>query len=129
MKKNKGFTLVELLAVLVILALIALIITPLVGNMIKESGEKVTAEQEKTIIRAAQKWALANSNSLSIVDGAVYNLSLQDLKNSAYYDDTSVINPSTGNEMNGCIVITYRASSQDYKYEYKEATCTTGPKS
>lgn len=127
--KNKGFTLVELLAVLVILAIIAMIVTPIVSGVIQDSGEKVYKEQVKTIIRSAQKWALANSNSLSTTDGAVYNLSLSDLKNSAYYDDVTVQNPDTKEEMNGCIIITYRESSQDYKYEYKEQTCTTGPKS
>lgn len=127
--KNKGFTLVELLAVLVILAIIALIVTPIVSGVIKDAGEKVYKEQEKTILRSAQKWALANSNSLSTTDGAVYNLSLSDLKNSAYYDNTTVINPDTKQEMNGCIKITYREASQDYKYEYVESTCTTGPNS
>ena len=43
MKKNKGFTLVELLAVIVILAVIALIATPVVLSMI-ESSRKGAAE-------------------------------------------------------------------------------------
>lgn len=125
--KNKGFTLIELLAVLVVLAIIALIVTPIVSGVIQDSGEKMYKEQEKTIIRAAQKWALANSNSLSTTDGAVYKLSLADLKNTAYYDNVKVTNPDTKKEMNGCIFITYQAASQDYKYEYKEQTCTSGP--
>jgi len=43
MRKNKGFTLVELLAVIVILAVIALIATPVVLSMI-ESSRKGAAE-------------------------------------------------------------------------------------
>ena len=43
MKRNKGFTLVELLAVIVILAVIALIATPVVLSMI-ESSRKGAAE-------------------------------------------------------------------------------------
>ena len=34
--KRKGFTLIELIAVLVILAILALIVTPLVMNIIRE---------------------------------------------------------------------------------------------
>ena len=36
-EKNKGFTLVELLAVIVILALIALIATPIILNVINDA--------------------------------------------------------------------------------------------
>ena len=36
MKKNKAFTLIELISVLVILAILALIVTPLVMNIIKK---------------------------------------------------------------------------------------------
>ena len=37
MKKNKAFTLIEIIAVLVILAILALIVTPLVMNIIKKA--------------------------------------------------------------------------------------------
>ena len=37
MKKKKGFTLIELIAVLVILAILALIVTPLVMSIIKKA--------------------------------------------------------------------------------------------
>lgn len=37
--KNRGFTLLELLAVIVILAIIALIATPLILNVIEKSKE------------------------------------------------------------------------------------------
>ena len=37
MKKKKGFTLIELIAVLVIMAIIALIVTPLVMNIIRKA--------------------------------------------------------------------------------------------
>ena len=42
MKKKKAFTLIELIAVLVILAIVALIVTPLVMSIIKKS--KVSAD-------------------------------------------------------------------------------------
>ena len=43
MKKKKGFTLIELIAVLVILAILALIVTPLVLNIIKKA--RVSADK------------------------------------------------------------------------------------
>ena len=38
--KNKGFTLVEILAVIVILAVISIITIPMIGNVIEESKQK-----------------------------------------------------------------------------------------
>ncbi len=46
MRGNKGFTLVELLAVLVILAIIALITTPIILGVIEES--RLSAAKDKT---------------------------------------------------------------------------------
>ena len=39
MKKRKGFTLIEVIAVLVILSIIFLIVTPLVMNIIRKSKD------------------------------------------------------------------------------------------
>ena len=39
--KNKGFTLVELLAVIVVLAIISIITIPMIGNVIEESKKKI----------------------------------------------------------------------------------------
>lgn len=49
MKKN-GFTLVELLAVLVIISIITLIATPNVINLMKQSREKKLVEEANTIV-------------------------------------------------------------------------------
>ena len=46
MRKKKGFTLIELIAVLVILAILALIVTPLVLNIIKKAR---TAADKRSI--------------------------------------------------------------------------------
>ena len=43
-EKNKGFTLVELLAVIVILALIALIATPIILNVINDAKKQAAKD-------------------------------------------------------------------------------------
>ena len=43
-KRNKGFTLVELLAVIVILALIALIATPIILNVINDAKKQAAKD-------------------------------------------------------------------------------------
>ena len=51
---KKGFTLVELLAVIVILGVIAVIIIPKVTNSLKESEEKTNLASINGLLKAAQ---------------------------------------------------------------------------
>lgn len=60
MKNEKGMTLVELLAVLVILGIIAAIAITLIGNVIENSRNKASANEALNIINAA-KMAYSNS--------------------------------------------------------------------
>lgn len=59
LKNQKGMTLVELLAVLVILGIIAAIAIPMIGNTIKDSKEKAILADAQTILSGA-KIAQAN---------------------------------------------------------------------
>ncbi|WP_275416656.1 type II secretion system protein [Fervidibacillus albus] len=59
MKNEKGMTLVELLAVLVILGIIAAIAVPMVGNIINDSKDKAILADAQMILSGA-KLAYAN---------------------------------------------------------------------
>ncbi|MEN0663489.1 type II secretion system protein [Caldifermentibacillus hisashii] len=61
LKNQKGMTLVELLAVLVILGIIAAIAIPMIGNMIENSQTKAAANEALNIIAGAK---LADSNGV-----------------------------------------------------------------
>ena len=54
MKSNKGFTLLELLAVIVVLAIIALIVTPFVTEAINEAKEGAARNTGYGIVSAAE---------------------------------------------------------------------------
>ena len=52
MKKNKGFTLIELWAVIVIMAVIALITTPIIIGIIEDSREQANRRSVDGLVRA-----------------------------------------------------------------------------
>ena len=58
LKKEGGFTLVELLGVIVILGLIVGISIPLIGNVIDGAEDDTEAAREELIIDAAQMYEL-----------------------------------------------------------------------
>ena len=61
--KNKGFTLVELLAVIVILAVISLITIPMIGNVIDESKKKALEVSANGLIEAARYYSIENDGT------------------------------------------------------------------
>lgn len=54
LKKEGGFTLVELLGVIVILGLIVAISIPLIGNVVEDSKKKTADAQDELVLDAAQ---------------------------------------------------------------------------
>ena len=69
-EKNKGFTLVELLAVIVILALIALIATPIILNVINDAKKQAAKDSAYGYMDAVEKYIVSSElEDTSIKDG------------------------------------------------------------
>ena len=69
-EKNKGFTLVELLAVIVILALIALIATPIILNVINDAKKQAAKDSAYGYMDAVEKYIVSSElEGKSIKDG------------------------------------------------------------
>lgn len=66
LKKEGGFTLVELLAVLAILALIVGIAIPMIRNVVTQAETSVDQSQEELIINAAQLYELEDGKNLPV---------------------------------------------------------------
>lgn len=65
MKKNKGFTLVELLAVIVILAIVSLIAVPSVNGLLRKSRTNMFCKKVESIEAAAKYYAQDNLSDLA----------------------------------------------------------------
>ena len=70
MNKKKGFTLVELLAVIVILALVALIATPIILNVINDAKKQAAKDSAYGYMDAVEKYIVSSElEDKSIQDG------------------------------------------------------------
>ena len=122
--KKKGFTLVELLAVIVILSLVLVIAVPSVNRYIKQSKEKAYNTQISTIIEAAQAYASANSGLLPRKEEFVVKITLGQLKSSGLIKE-EVKNPNDDKYFDDALTIEIKKKGETYTYDIVESTITT----
>lgn len=108
---KKGFTLVELLAIVVLLMTIILVSVPSFISTIKK-------DKEITYQSAIQDIILAAESFNSVNNGLITQVSVEDLKANGFLKGDKV-NPLDNSILNGCIYIV------DGEYIYKEEICTT----
>lgn len=120
---KKGFTLVELVVVIVILSLIALIVYPSINSVIRSSKEKAYNDQVAIIIKAAKQWGIDNPDLLPDYSGEdndkVY-ISLSDL--TKYLGEDSIIDPRNKKKiLAGVVEVSYSSGQYVYRYTEKES--------
>jgi type IV pilus assembly protein PilA len=116
MKDQRGLTLVELLAVIVILGIIAAIAVPSIGNVVQKSKEDAIKAEALQILNAARLYSIETS-----IPSAGIN---QDILEPKYLDSTDNFDEYSvkyvGNELlltgdgkNGSLVIKFKNASKD----------------
>lgn len=130
---KKGFTLVELLGVIVILGLIAMIAIPTINSALNSSRDKAYNEQVRTIEQSARTYMSENSLKLPRkTEGSTccikvdtlkqYGLlTSDDIKNPKYKKDSEEEDEKFEN-FDGNVIITF--TKNKYQYEYSNTTCT-----
>ena len=81
---KKGFTLVEMMAVIIILAIVATITFPIVSQSIEKNREKLYYSQLDEIKLNAEKWAYSNLDLLPTVEDEMITITLQNLKEGGF---------------------------------------------
>lgn len=122
MKKKNGFTLVELIAVVAILGLIALVVYPAIASVIRNSRESAYNDQVAVIEKAAKTWSLKHANILPD-DGSVYRLSVDTLVDEGYISNDEVKDPRHSSEnLKGNIEIKYDTAKKQFIFTYVDST-------
>ena len=145
MKLNyKGFTLVELLAVIAIMGMLAVIMVPTISGVIEENKENSKKNLENSIKSSARAYISDNRYEISLDDSSCDNnnnkrnitsigtgtnlkkitnseISVSILVNEGYLKSNfdEIINPKTNKPIKkeeSYIVVTYDCSSKDFKY-------------
>ncbi len=119
--KKQGFTLVELLAAIVIMGVIALIVFPSVSSYITKSRNKSYNIQVDLLEKAAKKWVVEHNQELSKLDEYHLNninLTITTLKREEYIEDSYITNPKTRKIMSGCVVANYNGNDNQYEFKY-----------
>ena len=112
---KKGFTLIEVLAIIVILGIIASIIGVSVSGTLDSSKKKSYQQQVHNIEKAASMWAVENIQLLPST--GTCTISIEDLYSSGYLPNVPK-NPVTNGEMSGKVEVYYYAEKNQYTYTY-----------
>lgn len=112
---KKAFTLVELIAVMILLGVLGLIATITISNELKENKESLYNVQIDNIRRSAQNWASNNVFELPEKDGEFIIITLGQLKSEGLSDN--VINPKTNEPFSDNLQIKITLDEKTYVYE------------
>ena len=145
MKKNlnnKGFTLIEVLAVIVILSILMAIMVPSVGNIMKKNKEDNYQNLKDSIISAAKiyisdnryqitvgncddsnKADIESINNVTLTDSKITIQTLATAGNLKTTSDGKILNPKDKTSLNlgnSYVVVKYQCDKKDYEYQLKE---------
>ena len=118
--KNKGFTLVELLSIIVLLGIISLIVYPTITKSLEKARNNAYNTQIAEIKTMAKNWATKNMDKLDEYHLNNTYITFSVLKNEGYMRKGNVDNPNTKEKMVGCIEIAYNTDNNSYSYELEE---------
>ena len=117
--KKKGFTLVELLGVIVILGIIATITVPLIQRTIVENTEKAYNDQVTSFEKAAKNYVASDVYNMTSCQTRICTVSLKELQEKGYLPSGDIVNPITDKnfDMENVVDITYDGSTFSYNYD------------
>lgn len=111
LKNEKGLTLVELLAVIVILGIIAAIAIPSIGNIIQNSREKAVIADALNTLSAAELYFtaedIADGGTVSLVAGSNGEPPLV----GTYLDDSGSLETATVTKVSGGNTIVFKGAA------------------
>lgn len=141
MKKidNKGFTLVEVIASVVILGILLIVLVPNVSNLLKKSGDNAYQNLKQSIIVSCKKFVNDNRydiildddgtnvtkiNNIDLVDGKVLISDLLELGYLSPTSDQYIVDPRDRDKKlvlnESYIIVSFDVEKRDYLFDLKD---------
>lgn len=123
--KHRGFTLVELLAVLVLVSAIVLIAVPSIVNYINENKEDISVVTQEIIYSGAKLYVESKPNEYIPEVGKTFCVSLQSIVD-ANYLSSPILDSVSGEEidLNTKVILNYVYDTElkynKYEYSFSE---------
>ena len=114
---KRGFTLVELLAVMILLGVVSLIAIPSIGKILNRSREKARESTKNELIKAAKNYYADNIRELPD-DGSHKCLSVSEIEENGYISNDDIVDPTTEEKLTGYVKIYFDNTYNQYTYEY-----------
>lgn len=115
----KGFSLIELVAVIVVLGIVAAITYPAVTDLTKKSEERAYQQQIDNLEDIARKWISTHLDKVGY--DTIYYLTFDELAQNELIQSKDIMNPKTEEPMTGCIEIKWDNAYNQHIATYIES--------
>lgn len=116
-KKKNGFTLIEMLAVIVILITILLVAIPSITSSLERSKDKQKEAKKELIVSSADIYVSNHKNNYpnKDTDTTPYVIAISELRTAGLVDDNDT-KDSDGNEIAGVVCFWYYGTTRVLKF-------------
>lgn len=114
----KGFTLAELIGVIILIGAISLITVPVINKTINQNKENAYNKQVSELERIGTTWVSSHLQEVGYEN--TYYLTLDQLIQSGDVDNKQIKNPKTKEAMTGCLEVSWNEEYKQHTIIYKE---------